>query len=62
MSDGSYVEGGSVEFGWRASESWFTLTNSVASFTDGFYLDVNGNIDYSHSHMHVTDSIVTSAV
>ena len=62
VSDGSYVEGGSIEFGWRASESWFTLTNSVASFTDGFYLDVDGNIDYSHSHMHVTDSIVTSAV
>ena len=60
--DGSFVSGGSVEFGWRASESWFTLTDSAASFTDGFYLDVNGTIDYAHSHMHVSGSVVTSAV
>ena len=58
----SFVSGGSVEFGWRATESWFTLTDSAASFTDGLYLDVNGNIDYAHSHMFVTRSVVTSAV
>ena len=62
VSDGSFIGGGSVEFGWRASSSWFTLTNSAASFTDGFYLDVNNNIDYAHSHMHVSGSVVTSAV
>ena len=60
--DGSFVSGGSIEFGWRASESWFTLTNSAASFTDGLYLDVNNNIDYAHSHMHVSGSVVTSGV
>ena len=62
VSDGSFIGGGSVEFGWRASSSWFTLTDSAASFTDGFYLDVNNNIDYAHSHMHVSGSVVTSAV
>ena len=62
VSDGSFVSGGSVEFGWRASESWFTLTNSAASFTDGLYLDVAANIDYAHSHMHVSGSVVTAGV
>ena len=62
VTDGSFISGGSVEFGWRASESWFTLTNSAASFADGLYLDVNNNIDYAHSHMHVSGGIVTSAV
>ena len=62
IADGSFVSGGSIEFGWRASTSWFTLTDSAASFTDGLYLDVNGNIDYAHSHMFVTRSVVTSGV
>ena len=62
IADGSFVSGGSIEFGWRASTSWFTLTNSAASFTDGLYLDVNGNIDYAQSHMFVTRSVVTSGV
>ena len=60
--DGSFISGGSIEFGWRASTAVFTMTNSVASFTDGLYLDVNGNIDYAHSHMYVSGSVVTSAV
>lgn len=60
--DGSSVSGGSIEFGWRATESWFTLTNSVASFSDGLYLDINDNIDYAHSHMFVSGSVVTSAL
>ncbi len=62
IADGSFVSGGSIEFGWRASTSWFTLTDSVASFTDGLYLDVNANIDYAQSHMFVTRSVVTSGV
>ncbi len=62
VADDSFIAGGSVEFGWRATASWFTLTDSVASFTDGLYLDINGNIDYAHSHMHVVGSVVTSAV
>ena len=60
--DGSFISGGSVEFGWRSSTSYFTLTNSAASFSDGLYLDVNNNIDWAHSHMFVSGSVVTSAV
>ena len=60
--DGSFVSGGSVEFAWRAGRGDFVLTDSAASFTDGLYLDIAGNIDYSHSHMFVTRSVVTSGV
>jgi autotransporter-associated beta strand protein len=60
--DGSFIAGGSVEFAWRAGRADFTLTNSAASFTDGLYLDANSNIDYSHSHMHVSGSVVTAGV
>ena len=38
------------------------ITNGAASFADGLYLDVANNIDYAHSHMHVSGGIVTSAV
>lgn len=62
VADGSLVTGGGIVTGRRAGAYYVTITNSVVDFTQGFYQDIDSNIDYSSSHVFVQDSVVTSAL